>query len=260
MTSKIIRQIPSLTSMTLSVLLTHEEGTYLICGKISSLQREIYNLYLELHNITHDNEKILLKKKLDDFCLRSYIHHQVIPSQSENIDLTVFRNELALMIKFFRSRLNSGVPINKTKNYLQKKKNSDRYLKLLTMEYGNVNSLIYEIKLRYPNEWKKIITNEIKFLEIEKTQIQLNAINEYRQLVEKKFKTSFYNNGGVKGLNISNRNYANLRRILLELKGCSRKANILHPTLGYLPMPLLPGPRYKENQIKKNIIRLVIKN
>ena len=108
--------------------------------------------------------------------------------------------KLATMIKFFKNRLIRGVPLHKNKNYKQRKLNGDKYFSLLLTEYGNVDSLINEIKLRFKKEWDSTIKNE---LTQENNKYYLNAITEYRELVEKQFKINFEKNGGIKGLNIS---------------------------------------------------------
>ena len=138
--------------MTLIVLLNCSDAADIICGKLSLVQQEIYNI--QSNNYVHET-------KFDYFLLRAYIQNKVNPSSSPELDLIKFRNELAIMIKFFKNRLIRGVPLHKNKNYKQRKLNGDKYFSLLLTEYGNVDSLINEIKLRFKKEWDSTIKNEL---------------------------------------------------------------------------------------------------
>ena len=158
------------------------------------------------------------------------------------------------MINFFKSRLINGKPLYLIKNKLQKKKNGDKYFELLLTEYGSINSIINEIKNRYSKEWNFEISKELKKFEFNEVDIAIKAINEYKKLVEEQFCNNFINNGGIKSMKVSNRGYANLRRILYGLTENQRIAYLNHKYYGKIAMPMLPGSRNNNNKIKENII------
>ena len=237
--------------MALIVLLTCSDAADIICGKLSLVQQEIYNIHSNLKSNNYEIET----NKLDNFFFRAFIQNKINPSSSSELDLNKFRNELTTIIKFLKNRLNKGVPIYKNKNYKQKKLNGDKYFSLLLAEYGSVNSLMSEIKLRYKEEWNSTIKNELNLLNQKKNENYLKAITEYRELVEKQFKINFENNGGIKGLNISIRNYSNLRRTLLGIQN-NQKSYIYHPKFGNLPMINFPGARNCEKKTNEKIIKI----
>ena len=163
--------------MALIVLLKCKDSAFLICGQISLLQKELFDLHENFGNFrkkfNNENEIQFIRNQINNFSFKTYIKHCVDPN---NIDIHTFRNELAIIIKFFQKRLTKGVLIYKNKNYQQRKKNSDIYFKLLKLEYGTIHTVFQELKIRYPNEYTNNLNKELNNLEIKKEKIVLQAI------------------------------------------------------------------------------------
>ena len=79
---------------------------------------------------------------------------------------------------------------------------------------------------------------------------------EYKELIEQKLQDNFNNCGGVKGLNISIKDFTNLRKILYGLQEKKRNTYVLHPKYGNLTIPLPLSARQNEQILKNNIINI----